>query len=324
MFTLISSHRTSWHFPTLIHLLIKSASNFRTLGCTNARPMKDCTKTHTETPHTVSLHHWLFSRGRSNVSTGPPGRRNIDPSKLGSSRWVHQSDDIWSFGCVTLEFAQWLVFGRTGALGLEGFRENRRSETRHVPGLDDDDVFHDNEKALASVRYSMAAISQGKRSWDVVTDRILSMLRNMITPKDRISAQECYTLAQKEIYYSEEEIKQRMQASSSLLQKAGSNANENSASAVTLNYFQQSPWKHVASPLSSARPLPYQITHPFPMGHHEIEGNGGDSGDISFESASQTPPSNERLPHSPPAEGSICRILCFVVRIFDTNIWPSR
>jgi len=89
--------------------------------------------------------------------------------------------DIWSLGCIWLEAAVWIVFGKRT---IVEFRQNRRVEASQY-GIDGE-VFHKHNAVLDAVTNMFKWLRQHAHAEDDVTREMVSVIERMLSvqPKE--------------------------------------------------------------------------------------------------------------------------------------------
>lgn len=109
---------------------------------------------------------------------------------------VKQNVDIWSFGCILMEAAVWLIHGYPG---LKTFRLNREDAIKAIPEMKNGDRFHDGTNVLPVVLQTIDGLKNDIRKSDKVTEDILeNLVRNMLDePKVRYTATQAHVHARR-------------------------------------------------------------------------------------------------------------------------------
>lgn len=100
---------------------------------------------------------------------------------------VATSVDIWSIAAVLSEVSVWVMFGKFGPHGVDGYRERRQYATgRHTRGPD---CFHLNDQLLGAVQDEHIKIMGYKRC-DSITTGVLRLMPYILhpEPKQRLTA----------------------------------------------------------------------------------------------------------------------------------------
>jgi hypothetical protein len=139
----------------------------------------------------------FFGKGQPHLTgLGPP---ELDPARIKKTRTpVTQTIDTWSFGCVLLMTATWIVLGWPGIVQFETLRALAISKLRKQKASDDSisvptegDAFHDGKTRLAVVDHWIAYLNNHLRKSDTLTARVLVLVKlHMLRekPEDRISS----------------------------------------------------------------------------------------------------------------------------------------
>jgi serine/threonine protein kinase len=100
---------------------------------------------------------------------------------------MHQTIDVWSFGCVLSEAATWLV---AGYQGITLYRELRK-KARRAEG-NTSDAFHNGIKVLPAVVDWHKSLRSRLRKTDTLTSLVLDLVENgmlLRDPEERLSAE---------------------------------------------------------------------------------------------------------------------------------------
>ncbi|KAF2265882.1 kinase-like protein [Lojkania enalia] len=133
------------------------------------------TSTNSKTPTAISAHGTL--------AYAPPECHRSDPALDSTDLIVSQNVDVWSLGCIWLEAAVWIVFGRDI---LDNFRKNRRDEARFYE-IDAGEVFHKHDAVLGVVKGMIALIRERALPYDRITREMVNVIERMLSvrPKER-------------------------------------------------------------------------------------------------------------------------------------------
>lgn len=105
----------------------------------------------------------------------------MDSQTPGTTGTVDESADVWSFGCICLEVACWMVLS---SCELLLFRDQRLDETRlHSHHFSDLFCFHDGEKLLPCAEEMIATIKLNIDPNDQCTRHILALIQSMLQPR---------------------------------------------------------------------------------------------------------------------------------------------
>jgi hypothetical protein len=116
--------------------------------------------------------------------------------------------DNWALGCILIEAAVWVSFGKQGRLN---FRELRKQETSSLPDhrkLGRSDCFHDSEGPLGCVKRVHEQVLKNGRRCDTITANVVALVLDhaLIPEKERTGARQLLARMKKILHTAQEAI----------------------------------------------------------------------------------------------------------------------